>query len=128
MRWDEWRGNAAGKPTFWIKHLFNRPWLNIRLHKMVAADAPECFHTHPAHAIRIILWGGYVEQNMVGCFTRKTRGWVPGMIGHVRPSHCHRIAWLLCDGVPSYSLWIRFRKCAEIELCGTGWKNMEGGQ
>ena len=117
MDWDEWRGSLDGRPVFWTKHLLCFWDCHMDLHKMVAADDKGCFHTHPAHAIRIILRGGYVEELEDG--TLKT--WTPGSIGWVRPSHCHRI-YRLYNWEWSYSLWIRFRKVAKVELRGDGWQ------
>lgn len=116
MIWDEWRGSLDGRPTMWVKFFLKRSWLQVALHKFVAADDPDCFHSHPAVAIRVILWGGYYEE-----IWNKTawRLWMPGMIGLVRPALCHRIAGLRRSA--SYSLWIRFRKVAEVQLCGAGW-------
>lgn len=116
MQWDDWRGSMDGRPTLWVKHLLKRAGRLIDIHKMVAIDDPDCFHTHPAYAIRIILRGGYVEEIEGGAH----RMWLPGMIGFVRPSLSHRIAGLR-NGRVSYSLWIRFRKQARVELRGNGW-------
>lgn len=107
-------------PVWWR----NGKWKAIRidLHKMVDIDEPECFHTHPAYAIRIVLSGGYFEEILSGCGrVRAFRQWEPGQVGLVRPSLCHRIA----DLPPfraSYSLWIRGPICANTELLGEGWK------
>lgn len=123
--WDEWRGSLDGRPTMWISRLLKLPfwrragkWLSVRvdLHKFVAADDWGCFHTHPAHAIRIVLWGGYCEQYPDG----NMKHWHPGAIGHVPPSLCHRVSGLF-NGGPSYSLWIRGPICADVKLVGDGW-------
>jgi len=116
MKWDAWRGGLDGKPTMHEKHLLHYLGRRVDLHKMVAVDGVDCFHTHPAHAIRIILWGGYTEQLEDG--TEKT--WRPGSIGLVPPDLCHRISSIL-NTRNSYSLWLRGRKCAPIELRGKGW-------
>jgi hypothetical protein len=113
MKWDEWRGN--GKPAMWIKrlgYLFGR---TIDLHKVVASDDPDCFHTHPSYCFRLILWGGYVEELHGG----EKVTWRPGSFGIVSPSLCHRFDSLL-NG-PSYSLWIRGKVRAKVELRGNGW-------
>lgn len=115
MNWDEWRGSFDGRPTMWVRYLFKRPWLQVALHKFVAPDDPDCFHSHPAFAVRVILWGGYYEEILAG----PVRAWIPGMLGIVTPTLCHRIAGL--RRMTSYSLWIRFRKIAEVKLYGTGW-------
>lgn len=116
MHWDEWRGSMDSRPIFWVKHLLCGRGFHIDLHKMVAKDDPDCFHTHPASAVRVILWGGYVEELEDG----RHRMWRPGMIGLVRTSCSHRIAGFR-NGRVSYSLWIRFRKRAKVELHGAGW-------
>lgn len=116
INWDEWRGNLDGRVTFWSKTLLRflgRKWC---IHKFIAADDPGCFHTHPATALRIVLWGGYVEQLDTG----EMRVWAPGDIGIVRPPLCHRIESLL-NGRTSYSLWLRGKNVAKIELRGDGW-------
>lgn len=117
MRWDEWRGSLDGRPTLWVSHVLCGFGRHIDLHKMIGTDDPNCFHTHPAYAIRIILWGGYVEELEGGA--RKT--WRPGMIGIVRPTCSHRIAKLR-NGRASYSLWIRFQKRTRVSLRGEGWR------
>ena len=116
MTWDEWIGSLDGRPTMWVKHLFCRAGCHIDLHKMIRADDPDCFHTHPAFAIRVILLGGYYEEILDSSGYRL---WIPGRIGLVRPDLCHRIAGLRRS--TSYSLWIRFRKVAKVQLRGEGW-------
>lgn len=119
MEWDEWIGAMDGRPTMWVKHLLCGFGCHIDLHKMVAKDDEACFHTHPAYAFRLVLWGGYTEQLDDFRFVH----WFPGSFGIVRPETCHRIAHLLNARV-SYSLWIRFRKCAPVRLRGEGWRHM----
>lgn len=119
MRFDEWRGSLDGRPTLWVRHLLCFAGRHVDLHKMVAVDDAECFHSHPAYAVRVILAGGYVEELSSG----EQRTWRPGMIGLVRPAHCHRIHKLRKQA--SYSLWIRFRKCAPVILKGNGWLGQE---
>lgn len=119
MVWDEWRGGMDGRVVILIKHLFCRSGRHWDLHKIVQPDPNECFHTHPAWAIRFILSGGYIEEMENG----QRRCWWPGDIGLVRPSLSHRIAKLL-DGRRSLSLWIRFRKVARVHLRGDGWVAM----
>lgn len=120
MRFDEWRGSMDGRPVIYIKHLFCGRGRHCDLHYMRAADDPDCFHTHPAYAIRVILRGGYVEELEGG----KRKVWRPGMFGIVRPDCSHRIAELR-NGHASLSLWIRFRKQAKVRLRGDGWKHQE---
>lgn len=123
--WDEWRGSLDGRPTFWLKRLLYIPvwrkagkWLGCRvdLHKFIDADDAECFHSHPAYAIRIVLWGGYVEEERSGML----HVWKPGMVGLVRPEFAHRVSGLL-NGRVSYSLWLRGPICAPVKLLGDGW-------
>lgn len=116
LTFDRWIGTTDGRPTLWSRCLFERRGRRVVLHRMVATDDVDCFHTHPAKALRIVLAGGYVEQHEAGHFV----AWLPGMFGIVRPEMSHRIARLI-DGV-SYSLWIRAPKSAAIELRGSGWK------
>jgi len=113
--WDDWRGSLDGKETMLIKRLFHFRGFRIDLHKMIRSDDFECFHTHPAKALRVVLWGGYVEQfenrlyHTMSAFT-----W-----GFINPADCHRICKLI-NG-PSYSLWIRWPKTHKIWLVGDGW-------
>lgn len=116
----EWRGSMDGRPTLYVKRLLSVFGCRIDLHKMVDMDDSGCFHTHPAYAIRIVLRGGYVEELENG--THKV--WRPGMIGLVRPTYSHRIDRLR-NGRFSFSLWIRFRKCAPVHLRGDGWSRQE---
>lgn len=116
MKWDEWRGSLDGRPTMWIKRLGKMLGCRLDLHKFVRADDRDCFHTHPAWAIRAILWGGYIEQLWQG----EPRIWSPGSIGIVRPQHCHRVDALL--GKASYSLWLRGPVVAKVERRGRGWQ------
>lgn len=115
--WHEWRGSLDGRPTFYIRRVFNLFGVRVDLHKMVGADDADCYHTHPAYALRFILWGGYVEELDDG----HSATWRPGMVGLVKPTHCHRIS-AIRNGRSSLSLWVRFRRCAEIELRGDGWE------
>lgn len=116
MRWDGWVGSLDGRPTMWRRVFFKRPCLTVELHKMVSADDPGCFHSHPAHAVRVVLCGGYIDETS----DNRHRLFFPGRIGWVRPRTVHRVAGLR-NGRASYSLWLRFRKVARIELHGPGW-------
>jgi hypothetical protein len=88
----------------------------LRLHKIMVADPPGQFHGHPArYQIRVILWGGYVEEMLDG----RRRRWFPGRIGLVRDTDVHRIDRLL-NG-PSYSLWFRSPTSGKTLLTGWGW-------
>jgi hypothetical protein len=106
-----------GLPLLLIKNLFHWRGRRIDLHKIVWPDPWECFHSHPAKwAIRIILWGGYVEEMHDGTMRR----WWPGKIGIVRHDDIHRINRLLKER-PSYSLWLRGKVRYPTGLFGTGW-------
>lgn len=120
MHYDEWRGSLDGRPTLLIKHLLCGRGVHVDIHKMVGADDTECFHTHPAWAIRLVLWGGYVEEREGG----RWRLWFPLRIGIVCPSLSHRIAGFR-NGRASWSLWVRFPKVAKVELRGDGWEKQE---
>lgn len=115
LMFEEWIGTIDGRATLWTRHLLTWRGWRVSLHRMVGADDPGCFHTHPATALRVVLAGGYVEQRENG----RGVAWLPGMFGIVRPRLSHRIAALV-DGV-SYSLWIRGPTVAAIELRGGGW-------
>jgi hypothetical protein len=123
--WDEWRGSLDGRPTMWISRLLKLPfwrragkWLSCRvdLHKFIDSDDFECFHSHPSYAIRIVLWGGYVEETPSG----DMKVWSPGMAGLIRPEFVHRVSDIL-NGRASYSLWLRGPICADVKLVGDGW-------
>lgn len=128
MTWDEWRGSMDGRPAMWIKRLVKAFGCRIDLHKFIRADDDDCFHTHPAYCVRIILWGGYVEEIWSGSENGAGfagggvyRTWFPGDIGLVRPEFCHRVQGLVKG--PSYSLWLRGPTHHSIELRGAGWDN-----
>lgn len=121
MNWDEWRGSLDGRPTMFIMRLLRWTGLRVDLHKFVRADDEGCFHTHPAWAVRIVLWGGYEEEIHMGTAPlRYFRAWRPGSVGVIDPSYCHRISRLI-NGRSSYSLWLRWRVCADVSLRGPGW-------
>jgi hypothetical protein len=113
LKWDEYRDNFNGQPVFFIKKLFTGFGCAIQVHKFVKADEPNCFHSHPAWAIRIILWGGYVEEMV----DERWRTWFPGRIGIIRPDFQHRIGGLR-NGRSSWSLWLRGPKVATINITG----------
>ena len=121
MRWDEWRGSMDGRPSMYIKRLIYLKGWRVDLHKIVRSDDIGCFHTHSAYVMRIILWGGYVEEV---CRTWPGEGsmsyrewWKPCHIGIVKPNLEHRIAHII-NGRSSYSLWIRGPKIAEVKVRG----------
>lgn len=128
--WDEWRGDFDGVPVMLIKYLASWRGWRLDLHQMIAPDAPGCFHTHPAKAVRVVLWGGYteeIEREQLPCDLQlaSSQPWIhvehrrPGYIGRVKPELCHRIH-ALPRGV-SYSLWLRWPKTHKTQLRGPGW-------
>lgn len=123
ITWDRWIGNLDGEPVYFQKKLVSAFGWTLRLHKFVKADNPGCFHTHPAHAYRLVLWGGYIEEVSVpvpfGRGGYRMR-WRPGCYGYVAPEFCHRVDSLI-NGHTSYSLWLHGPKVASIELHGDGW-------
>lgn len=76
LKWDKIvKSEDDGLPVLLIKNLLHLFGRRIDLHKIVWPDKWECFHSHPANwAIRIILWGGYVEEMHDGTMRR----WWPG--------------------------------------------------
>lgn len=118
MRWDEWRGSNDGRPSMLIKRLFGWRGYRIDLHKFIRVDDLTCFHTHPATAIRIILWGGYTEEIDIGRTLYDYRKLRPGMIGIVKPELCHRLHELR-NGRCSYSLWLRGPKTHQVTIVGS---------
>jgi len=98
-----------------IKNIFSLFGCKLDLHKFVGEDSPECFHTHPAYAIKLILKGGYIEEIEGG----EQKTWKRGMVGIVKPELSHRVSTIFEGG--AYTLWFRFRKTHKIELRGSGW-------
>ncbi len=113
--WHEWIGAIDGRETTLVRTLVNLRGWRVDLHKIIGSDDPECFHTHPATAIRVILWGGYFEE-IEGGYRRRLK---PGRISFVRPWLSHRIAEL--PNGASWSLWLRSPKTAAVQLRGPGW-------
>jgi hypothetical protein len=116
LKWPVWTGTFDGRITMLTKRLHSWRGRNADLHKFIAADEAGCYHTHPATAIRVVLWGGYVEEMPDG----SQRIWRTGMVGIVRPGHAHRIH-ALRNGRVSYSLWLRGKRTHDIRLVGDGW-------
>lgn len=113
-----------------------RGW-EITLHRFVGADAPGCFHTHPAKTFRFILWGGYVEEIPVpddtdwDVFMRDDdtldysfeldqltvkRTWKPFQFGIVQPWFEHRVDALRRKS--SWTLWVRSPATHKISTRG----------
>jgi hypothetical protein len=116
--WHEWRGHFDGTVVMRVRNLIRFGGFRVDLHKFESADMEGCFHGHPARALRIVLRGGYIEE-LYGQAGRR-RICAPGFIGFVLPETIHRVDHLL-NG-PSWSLWIRWPKTAEIVLRGAGWE------
>jgi len=116
MKWDRVVQRTDGMPVLFIKVLWRGWGRSISIHKIVYPDVWGQFHTHPANAIRLILWGGYVEEMYDG----DMRYWRPGMFGRIRPEDTHRINRLIHPR-PSYSLWLRGKVTHDIYLKGSGW-------
>lgn len=125
MKWDEWRGSLDGRPVMFIKRLAKFSGCRVDLHKIVRADDDDCYHSHPAWAIRIILRGGYIEEIYDGPTYDANRfgdlrARLPGRASVIRPSLVHRVHRLLASA--SYSLWLRGPIVAKVELRGKGWQ------
>ena len=119
--WDEWRGSFDGRPVMYIKRLLRIGGWRLDLHKFVRADDEGCFHTHPAYALRVVLWGGYEEEVEIGTSALTYhRFWGPLNFGIVQPTYCHRVSKVL-NGVSSYSLWLRAPAWYDVQLRGNGW-------
>ena len=88
--WDEWEWTA-------------------QLHKFVAVDSREPFHTHQATVgFRYILLGGYDEEVIVGSgdsLRIELKQWRKGMCGFIHHNYNHRIIGIQPEG--AMSLWIR---------------------
>lgn len=109
MNWDY---VEAG--ILYIKHLVRWGGFQVNLHCITGADEAGCYHSHPAKAIRIILWGGYIEEipdYRYSDFEYRS----PGYIGVMQPEFIHRIAYV--DGA-SWTLWIRWPVTHKIKLFG----------
>lgn len=122
--WERWIGNYDSEPVYYNTTLFTARGWTLRVHKFVAPDMRDCFHSHPAVAFRLILWGGYIEEwyNPPPGFAENARFyrlWRPGHFGRVDPTFVHRVESLRKG--PSYSLWLHGPKVADIQLYGDGW-------
>lgn len=113
MKWTRFIHNGDGRPVFFIKETPKFFGCRLAIHRFVAADAPGCFHSHPAWALRIVVWGGYVEELADG----RKRSWFPGRIGIISPDFEHRIDRLR-NGRSSVSLWFRGPRIAAINVRG----------
>lgn len=112
MKYDLTIYTPGMEPVLHIKYLVRFRGWEFNLHKIVRPDDHECFHTHPANAWRLVLWGGYVEQLSDG----NLMFWDPGKFGKIVPEFEHRIACLY--GKASYTLWLRAPITAKITTRG----------
>lgn len=112
-----WVGSWKNVPVMKITPLFKLgSWLDAALHVLEHPDKFMCYHTHPSWSIRVVLWNGYVEELEDGTL----RAWRAGDIGIVAPSLAHRVEALLGDK-RTLTLFIRFKKVADVKLVGSGW-------
>lgn len=120
LEWDEWRGDLDGRVIMRTKHLVSWRGRRLDLHQIVAPDSPDCFHSHPTNALRVVLWNGYQEEVYLGRSDVIALRDLPAFtIGRVRPELSHRIHAL--PRGTSYSLWFRGVKTHQIQLRGKGW-------
>lgn len=125
--WDEWRGGTADQPVMLVARMLKIGGLRVDLHKMMLPDAANCFHTHPAWAIRIVLWGGYIEEILDPALFSYYRRWFPRRVGIIAPRFCHRIDHIM-NHRASYSLWLRGPVVANVKLVGSGWSAADLGE
>ena len=139
--WDFWVTNNSSDSSedavLWSKNLVHILGCRLDLHKIVRSDQPNVFHSHPANAIRVVLWNGYCEEILEKVCCTGVEGIevdefccgrpkakqslvfrLPGHVGLVRPGFIHRINNLF-DG-SSYSLWFRGRVRHPIEMYTIG--------
>ena len=109
--------------TIFKGYTFDVGLFAIGFHVFHQADDTGFFHTHPGWALRLVLWGGYVEEvvrdrsdwlGLCADQVLKTRYFFPGRFGLVAPSTEHRIDRLLF-GKTSVSLWVRGPIVAKIK-------------
>ena len=99
--------------TIFTSYSLDRKKFGIGFHVFEDADEEGCFHSHPAWAFRLVLWGGYVEEAWIRKdlglngyhYVLKKRRFFPGRFGFVAPHFEHRIDRLMFKR--SVSLWIR---------------------
>lgn len=121
MKWTETIYNKdSSKPVLYSKTLLNLFFIKFSLHKIVRADDVDCFHSHPAHAIRFVLRGGYIEEVYRENKCSTNRVWKKWNVGWVKPNFTHRIESLFIK-IDCYTLWISLREKHKIKLIGKGW-------
>lgn len=111
-----WTGETFEERAFDRHELFRTWWgWTVALHRFHRADPLERFHSHHANAIRVILSGGYIEEWHV---PPEMRCWGVGKVGYLRIKDVHRVEAV---AERTWSLWITFRRRAEVRLVGSGW-------
>lgn len=124
--WDGWRG-SGNRAVVIYKHLLKVGEWQIDLHKIAGVDKIGCYHSHPAWAYRIVLWGGYeeviVEEDPKGVWTIRNIK-IFGFLAHgwVAPEYVHNIYKVKPR---TYTLWIRGPKTHKVRLIGKGWGDKE---
>lgn len=119
--WNRWVGRSdAGPPIMWMRKLFTLGQWSFFLHLIVGTDHLDCYHTHPATAYRLILWGGYCEE-LEDDKERVYSRWLPLRFGKVTPDLSHRIHRVY--GRRCLTLWIRGPVTHKIKLRGEGWNH-----
>ena len=77
----------------WNLHLGR---FSIKLHHILRNDHDRCEHDHPWNFIRIILWGGYVEEvNGKKRTCKPWRPWAPWRVYPVSGTFKHRVDTLV---------------------------------
>jgi len=55
--------NIDGSAPYLVRWSINLPFgLSLKLHQILRPDDDRCQHDHPWWFLRLILWGGYVEE------------------------------------------------------------------
>lgn len=102
--------DIAGTSPYLIRWTLELPFgLSLKLHQIVRPDDDRCPHDHPWWFLRVILWGGYVEEHGVDnrvAHRKPWRPWAPWRVYFCSPQFRHRITEL-----PRGSSWT-------LALCG----------
>jgi hypothetical protein len=98
LRWRD-INDTAGENLYLRRWILSLPFgWSIKVHKIVQPDHDRCQHDHPWAFVRIILWGGYIEERGNKIVTLKPwRPWAPWRIYPVWGRFKHRIDHLLKD-------------------------------
>lgn len=106
--------DVAEKNVYLRRWSFWLPWgWSIKLHKIMRPDSDRCLHGHPWAMIRIILYGGYIEERNNKKVTLKPwRPWAFWRVYLATGSFKHRInrllkecSWTLVICSPAYQEW-----------------------